>query len=301
MQYFRDRDGCTIINALVERRRYDPDFARRLLDHALDRGADWPSRRVAVLALENQLLSLAGSTPRGPEPGAIHEAAPLLVRLGFAPAAGAPCCDDVLKQGYTTTAMGGFFGELIRRLSRLAPVHRALMDLAAAPEAAARFRDVASQEAPAHAGVAPSALMRLSPRSCGVCASLPPKSTLRGDRAMRRRGAHGHRPPARIRGRHFSATARGNAQLVVQRRDTDNAQCARRMAGRHLGAGDPAARQQRRIRNQARRGARPACLDNPLRACCCCSPFAPPAGRARRCQCCDGRRRTAPCFRRCTA
>ena len=62
MQYFRDRDGCTIINALVERRRYDPDFARRLLDHALDRGADWPSRRVAVLALENQLLSLAGST-----------------------------------------------------------------------------------------------------------------------------------------------------------------------------------------------------------------------------------------------
>jgi hypothetical protein len=147
MQHFRDRDGRTIIDALVERRRYDPDFARRLLDHAVDRGADWPSRRVAVLALENQLLSLAGSAlPADQDPAAIHEAAPLLVRLGFAPAAGAPCCDDVLKQGYTTTATGGFFGELIRRLSRLAPVHRALMDTAAAPEAAARFLDVASQE-----------------------------------------------------------------------------------------------------------------------------------------------------------
>jgi hypothetical protein len=147
MQHFCDRDGRTIIVALVERRRYDRDFAQRLLDHALDRGSDWPSRRVAVLALENQLLSLADSAlTEAEDPAAIHEAAPLLARLGYAPTAGAPCRDDVLKQGYTTTAPGAFFGELIRRMSRLAPVHQALMDSAAAPEAVARFLDVASQE-----------------------------------------------------------------------------------------------------------------------------------------------------------
>jgi hypothetical protein len=147
MQHLRDSDGRTIIAALVERRRYDRDFAHGLLDHALDRGSAWPSRRVAVLALENQLLSLADSAlTEDDDRAAMHEAAPLLVRLGFAPAAGAPCRDDVLKQGYTTTAPGGFFRELIRRLSRLAPVHQALMDSPAAPEAVARFLDVASQE-----------------------------------------------------------------------------------------------------------------------------------------------------------
>jgi hypothetical protein len=146
MHHYRDRDGRTIIAALVERRGYDREFAHRLLEHALDRGADWPVRRVAVLVLESQLLSLGAGAAHAPDFAVMHEAAPLLVRLGFMPAAGAPCRDDVLKQGYTTTAPDGFFGELICRLSRLAPVHQALMDSAAAPDAVARFLDVASQE-----------------------------------------------------------------------------------------------------------------------------------------------------------
>jgi hypothetical protein len=138
MQYFRDRDGGAIIAALVERRGYDREFAHSLLDFAQNRGADWSARRVAVLALENQLLSL--------DPAAMHEVAPLLARLGFSPAAGAPCRNDVLKQGYTTTEPAAFSHELIRRLSRLAPVHQALRGSAAAPEAVAQFLEVASQE-----------------------------------------------------------------------------------------------------------------------------------------------------------
>jgi hypothetical protein len=138
MQYSRDRDGRTIIAALVERRGYDREFAHALLDHAQDRAADWPARRVAVLALESQLLWL--------DPVAMHEITPLLARLGFTPAAGAPCRDDVLKQGYTTTEPDVFFRELTRRLSRLAPVHQILLRSAAGPEAVAQFLHVASQE-----------------------------------------------------------------------------------------------------------------------------------------------------------
>jgi hypothetical protein len=137
-QYFRDLDGRTIIAALVERRGYDREFAHALLDHAQDRGADWSARRIAVLALESQFLAL--------DPAAMDEVTPLLARLGFTPAAGAPCRDDVLKQGYTTTEPDGLFRELIRRLSRFAPVHQILLRSAAAPEAVAQFLHVASQE-----------------------------------------------------------------------------------------------------------------------------------------------------------
>jgi hypothetical protein len=138
MQYFRDHDGRAIVAALVERRGYDREFAHALLDHAQDRGADWSARRIAVLALESQLLLL--------DPAVMDEVTPLLARLGFTPAAGAPCRDDVLKQGYTTTEPDGFFRELTRRLSRLAPAHRILLRSAATPEAAAQFLHVASQE-----------------------------------------------------------------------------------------------------------------------------------------------------------
>src|ERR1043165_4540273 len=60
MQHDHDRDRSTIIAAPLERRGYGRQFAQRLLDHALDRGAAWSARSVAVLALENQLLSRAG-------------------------------------------------------------------------------------------------------------------------------------------------------------------------------------------------------------------------------------------------
>jgi hypothetical protein len=138
MQHFRDHDGHAIIASLLERRGFDREFAHALLDHARDRNQDWSVRRVAVLALENQLLSL--------DPAVGDEFMPLLARLGFTPSLGAPCRDDVLKQGYTTTQPDVFFTELARRLSRLAPVHRLLLRTQAGSEAVAHFHHVASQD-----------------------------------------------------------------------------------------------------------------------------------------------------------
>src|SRR5438270_13706228 len=80
-----------IIASLLQRRRYERQFAHGLLDRARDRSADWPSRRIAVLALESQLLLLDGA--------AADEFVPLLERLGFTPPSGAACRSDVLKPG----------------------------------------------------------------------------------------------------------------------------------------------------------------------------------------------------------
>src|SRR5947209_12512838 len=127
-----------IIASLLQRRGYDRQFAQGLLDRARDRSADWPSRRIAVLALESQLLLL--------DSAAADEFVPLLERLGFTPAIGAACRPDVLKQGYTTTEPFAFFGELKRRLARLTPAQEFLLRTDGSAEAVANFRHVARQE-----------------------------------------------------------------------------------------------------------------------------------------------------------
>ena len=137
-QHYLGSGGDAIIASLLQRRGYDRRFAHALLDRARDRSADWPSRRIAVLALESQLLLL--------DSAAADEFVPLLERLGFTPAIGAACRPDVLKQGYTTTEPFAFFGELKRRLARLAPTHEFLLRTKASPEAVANFHHVASQE-----------------------------------------------------------------------------------------------------------------------------------------------------------
>ena len=138
MLRLRDLGGHAIVAALLERRGYDREFSHALLDHARNREADWAGRRLAILALENQLLSL--------DPAAADEFTPFLTRLGFSPAPGAPCSLDVLKQGYTTVEPRPFVRELTRRLSRLAPTHELLRRADAEPDAVANFEHVASQE-----------------------------------------------------------------------------------------------------------------------------------------------------------
>src|SRR5947209_17999454 len=82
-----------IIVSLLQRRGYERQFAHGLLDRARDRSADWPSRRIAVLALESQLLLLDGA--------AADEFLPLLERLGFTQPSGAAFRSDGLMQGLT--------------------------------------------------------------------------------------------------------------------------------------------------------------------------------------------------------
>src|SRR5437764_7573436 len=131
-------DGTrAVIAELVRRSEYDRHFANALLDRARDRSVNWPSRRIAVLALESTVLLLDS---------AADEVVPLLARLGFTPAAGAACLPDVLKQGYTTTEPRAFFGELKRRLSRLAPMREDLFRGDAARKAVAKIDHIATQE-----------------------------------------------------------------------------------------------------------------------------------------------------------
>jgi hypothetical protein len=109
-----------------------------LLDHALNREADWASRAVAVLAVEHQLLLL--------DPACADEFMPILARLNFTSTPSAICRPDILKQGYTTVDPRSFVPELTRRLSRLAPVHELLRAANGDPKASANFKHVASQE-----------------------------------------------------------------------------------------------------------------------------------------------------------
>lgn len=134
----RDQGGHAIISSLLDRATFDRELAHKFLDFARDRDADWSTRRVAVLALENQLLRLDSAKP--------DEFLPFLTRLGFLPESGAPGDPDLLKQGYTTTEPRAFVVELNRRLSRLAPVHEALWRADAPADAIGDFEHVASQE-----------------------------------------------------------------------------------------------------------------------------------------------------------
>jgi hypothetical protein len=134
----RDQSGHAIISSLLDRATFDRELAHKFLDFALDRDADWSARRVAVLALENQLLRLDSAKP--------DEFLPFLARLGFLPESGAPGDPDLLKQGYTTTEPRAFVVELSRRLSRLAPLHEALWRADARADAIGDFEHVASRE-----------------------------------------------------------------------------------------------------------------------------------------------------------
>jgi hypothetical protein len=130
--------GRSILVSLLDRAGYDRELVHGLLDHALDRGKEWASRAVAVLAVEHQLLLL--------DPACLDEFIPVLARLNFTSAPHAACRSDVLKQGYTTVDLRTFVIELTRRLYRLAPVHARLRGANCGPEAAGSFEHVAGQE-----------------------------------------------------------------------------------------------------------------------------------------------------------
>src|SRR5262245_26589851 len=136
--YVGGKDAHPIVRSLLQRPGFDRDFAHALLDQACSRELDYSSRCIAILALENQLLSV--------DPAAVGEFTPFLARLGFTPHPGASCRVDVLKQGYTTVDPREFIRQLARRLARLAPVHEMLRRVDAAPDAVSHFVHVAQQQ-----------------------------------------------------------------------------------------------------------------------------------------------------------
>jgi hypothetical protein len=80
-------------------------------------GESWAERRMAVLLLEHALLRLS--------PDDLTAFDLVLTALGLKSRQGpdVPMCADVLDAGFSTTALGGFVRELVRRLARLNRVH----------------------------------------------------------------------------------------------------------------------------------------------------------------------------------
>ena len=85
------------------------------------RGGSWPSRRLAILMLEHQILALPADD--------VDEFGFLLTALGIVPAGhvhDGHVHDGVLEEGYSTTELRGFILELRQRLARLNRVHLAI-------------------------------------------------------------------------------------------------------------------------------------------------------------------------------
>ena len=82
-----------------------------------EHGESWAERRVAVLLLEHALLRLS--------PDDLTAFDPVLTALGLKSRQGddVPMRAEVLEEGFSTTALGGFVRELVRRLARLNRVH----------------------------------------------------------------------------------------------------------------------------------------------------------------------------------
>src|SRR5437762_3973717 len=100
-----------LFDEFLQHETYDRAYALQLLDRAKQTDA-WHIRRLAALMLEHQLVQLPIDRS--------EEFALLFTRLNIKSheANGAQVNDSVLKEGYSTTALGAFILEFRRRLER---------------------------------------------------------------------------------------------------------------------------------------------------------------------------------------
>jgi hypothetical protein len=106
-----------LLSEFLRHRTYQQAFCLRLLKIGKSAGVSWGVRRLATLMAEHQILKL--------QPERLREFDVLLSELRLKqPGLQQPIAASVLKEGYSTTELRGFVVELLRRLSRLARVHR---------------------------------------------------------------------------------------------------------------------------------------------------------------------------------
>jgi hypothetical protein len=109
--------GTELFARLLARRTYDPAFAAELMEIARGaRGDVWPVRRLACLALEHELLRIAG-----PE-----DLLTFLNGLGLLTETCEYVRPFVLQEGYSTVTVLQFAGELRQRIARHEHIHAAL-------------------------------------------------------------------------------------------------------------------------------------------------------------------------------
>ena len=115
------RSAPGLLEELLQRQSYSRAFAQRLIEVAAGRsGEPWEIRRLAVLMLEHQVLLISAED--------LGELDVLVSRLGLKPRLGLEVRlnESVLKEGYSTTELGGFAAEFQARLGRLRRVHNRL-------------------------------------------------------------------------------------------------------------------------------------------------------------------------------
>jgi hypothetical protein len=106
-----------LIEGLLNHESYDSGFCKKLISIGKQRsGIPWNLRRVATLALENQVLKI--------DPEDLDEFDSLLVQLNLKQRGlKNPLLKSVLKEGYSSTDIRRFVPEFRRRLERLAWLH----------------------------------------------------------------------------------------------------------------------------------------------------------------------------------
>lgn len=108
--------GAKLLARLRARQDHDPAFAAELMELARGRrGASWPVRRLACLALEHELLRIARP----------DDLMSFLRGLGLLTESGEYVQRVVLQEGYSTVTVLQFAGELRRRIARHEHVHAA--------------------------------------------------------------------------------------------------------------------------------------------------------------------------------
>ena len=117
-EFNEDGRAYDLFDEFFRRDHYSRDFSLRLIETA--RGAEnasWDIRRLATLMLENQALKIFAEDTR--------EFDFLFTQLNIKTGNGsrAKVKESVLKEGYSTTDLGGFINEFRQRLGRLGRVH----------------------------------------------------------------------------------------------------------------------------------------------------------------------------------
>ena len=107
-----------LIHNFLSHGSYQRQFCLELLGIARDSGSfSWELRRLAILMLEHQILKLSQED--------VAEFAFLFAELGIQDKDGPDdkVCDELHKEGYSTTRLPGFVREFYLRLSRLNRIH----------------------------------------------------------------------------------------------------------------------------------------------------------------------------------
>ena len=137
----RQSEAVSLFSQFLSYPSFNISFFLDLLNVARDgRETPWPTRRLAVLMLEHQVLKIPSAQ--------LGQFNFVLQQLGLKQSAADTADVDrsVLKEGYSTTCLQQFVDEFRARLERLNPIHSRIRGWKTSPSALADFIEVSGQE-----------------------------------------------------------------------------------------------------------------------------------------------------------